>query len=654
MSPWYISGAITFVFTTFLTLRIPQLTQEFIDRYLSLSSLSSSNSVDITQAEHSGAGVPLSYLAFSIAAIGALIVLSRTASRVLILWQGRVVETQLREEYFGKSLRFTQQSLEAFSVGDLISRMSTDMRQIGFMFGFGVVQILNFLVTGLYVIYSMASIHVWLTVLVMIPVAANSLIFRIMVPKLFKHAQAQQKGAAELSSHISEAFYNVHAIRAAGAISSFQKLIEASNASLYKTTVRQLTYRAGVMPSLQMVTHLAYVVVFFYGGSLVIGQDITLGELTAFNAYIAILTLPLVGLGLSVAAWQRAKTASGRLDTLDDSPTERTGGQKIAKSISSGHILDPGDELDQKSATSSRVCSAIIEFCDLSFRYPTEQTGQILKGVNGRVYRGKHFGVVGEIGSGKTTLFKILLGYYPPTTGSYKLYGQPAETLSLEDIRRTIGWVSQDTYFFSESIRYNLTLSDQSLSAEAEDAMIEACRQADIYNEIMSFPGGFDSHIGEDGIKLSGGQKQRLSLARALWHPREIYLLDDVFSALDHSTEETIIHNLSKLPYTFIIVSHRPSVLQFCDQIAVLEDGRFSALGSYDELCDHPLLQNVTAGEEESRTPSIPLATISLPKSGGASSLNITAVQSKKPALEADQQTAARLDHKPDKEGSAY
>ena len=552
---WYLSGTIFFILTITLTLWVPRLVQRLVDSYL-----------------ERGPHPELIKTALAICLIGFLVIFIRTASRVFLLWAGRLVEGELKDDYFSKILYFTQRGLESFPVGDLLSRMSTDMRQVGFLFGFGSVQIMNFTLTGAYVVYCMAQIHGGLTFWVMVPITANTIILRLISPKLFAHARKQQGQVAELSGHISEAFHHVHALRSEGAIGSFYKIIHQSNQELYKANVRQSSYRTVVVPSLHVLTGLAYVVVFFYGGHLVLKEAITLGQLTAFNAYIAILGFPVIGIGLFVAARQRAKTACLRLEELDELPAEASGD-------------------DHSSTLTPSSSTAALELSSLSFRYPGKQKA-VLSELNLSLSCGEHFGIVGEIGSGKTTLFKLLLGFYPPDQGEYHLFGESTQNLSLETLRATLGWVGQDSHFFSESIRYNLWLGSQVPGKDAEKRMIWACRQAAIYDEIMDFPQDFESTIGEDGLKLSGGQKQRLSLARALLHPRKIYLLDDIFSALDHSTEERIIGTLSSLNVTLMMVSHRPSVLKFCQRVAILEQGRFSHVDSYENLKDHPLLKN--------------------------------------------------------------
>ena len=572
LAGWYIGGTALFIITVVLTFWVPRITQELIDGYL-----------------EGGARSELTTAALSICLIGFLVIFTRTISRVLVLWTGRLVEAELKEDYFTRILRFTQQGLETFAVGDLIARMSTDMRQIGFFFGFGSVQILNFCLTAVYVIYCMAQIHVGLTFWVLLPIVGNTILLRLATPRLFEHSRMQQRKVSDLSSRISEAFHHVHALRAEGALDSFYSSIQIRNAELHSTNVRQSSYRSAVMPSLNLLTAIAYVVVFFYGGHLVQREVITLGQLTAFNAYIALFTIPIFGVGLFVASRQRAKSACLRLEELDEVPVEPLATEPSA--------TEPSATKTSATKTSSSAHdephnATAIELRHLTFRYPSKPTA-VLTGMNLSLTTGEHFGIVGEIGSGKTTLFKLLLGFLQAHKGSYYLLGQNSTTLPLSTLRNTLGWVGQDTYFFSDSIRYNLCIGATERSSHDEERMIWACKQAAIYEEIMGFPQGFESPIGEDGIRLSGGQKQRLSLARALLHPRKIYLLDDIFSALDHTTEERIIRTLSSLGATLMMVSHRPSVLQFCHRVGILEGGRFSHIASPQELQHHPLFQSL-------------------------------------------------------------
>ncbi|MCY4443505.1 MAG: ABC transporter ATP-binding protein [Proteobacteria bacterium] len=560
---WYVLGGSCFILTTWLTLRIPTLIKRLVDGYV-----------------HSGNTSEYASLALAICAIGVAIMFIRTLSRVFIFWAGRLVESLLRHDYFIKSLSFARQSLEKIPVGDLISRMSTDMRQIGFLYGLGITLILNFVLMLSFVIYNMVMIHSWLTVYVLLPAFLHVGIMRFIAPLTFKHSTHQQKQVAHLSSRIAESFHNVQALQAEGAVSSFIDTISQSNDDVYKANLKLLMLRETVFPLLALLTPISYVITFFYGGTLTVQGAISLGDLAAFNTYIALLNMPLGNIAFFITVRERAKAACIRLQELDDLENE-----KHREAISSQKLQEDAQ--------------AGVEIKNLDFQYPAGNH-PVLKNFSLTITKGEHLVLAGRIGSGKSTLSKILTGFYPTKPGTYLLNGIDVCELSCSQIRQQVGWVTQEAQFFSGTIRHNLLLGDD--HPDMINRLEKVCKDVCLYDEIMGFNEGFESHIGEDGIRLSGGQKQRLSLARALLRKRSLYILDDVFSALDHSTEERIIHMLSTLPATFLIISHRPSVMRFCNRVALLDKGTIVALATYEELKDSAKLQSYISSDSSAST----------------------------------------------------
>ena len=572
--PWYGMGVIFFILNLALVLTVPRLTQTFIDGF---------------QKEPTSI---LSTLALWIIAVGCIITFTRTASRLCLLGTGRLVETGLRDTYFLRCLRLAVAGLEKFPVGDLISRMTSDMRQIGFFYGFGITQLINFSLTFLFVLSQMLRIHPTLALSVTVPILVNVVVIRFIVPKIFMYSKLMQQKNAALAGEISEAFHHIQTLKWEGATGPFFDTICQRSAELFHIQLRYSAIRSLMLPLFDLFSSFSYVIVFFYGGWLVLQEDLSVGGLAAFGSYVTLMGLSLFGIGLFIAVRQRALAASERLKELDALPVEHPAPHTL-QALEHTLTTRPVQPLWRKvrhaplhplpapaNASSPAHLQTLIRLTDLSFAYPGHENVPILRSVNLSLAKGEHVAVVGEIGCGKTTLQKILMGLYPPSSGTYEFLGQDARTRSAAYLRQHMGWVTQEAHFFSESIAFNLALGEPKSEEELHTKMVQATKDACIYDEIMDFPHGFESKIGENGLRLSGGQKQRLALARMFMRTKQIYLLDDVFSALDHATEEALIHNLARMDVSLIIVSHRPSVLKFCHRTASLEGGALRFLGA--------------------------------------------------------------------------
>lgn len=547
---WYGWGLVAFGLTTWLTLQLPQLIQQALDHYVETSP-------DYAQIKS---------LALYMMLIGVGIVFIRTASRLLVLMCGRLVESHIRDQTFRRSLYFRRQSIELFKVGELISRLSTDARQVGFFYGFGIVQVINLIFTSFFALSYMLPVHTPLTIYVYIPIVLQVFCSRLMIPQLFRLSKAQQKTQAHLSETIAESFYHIHALHAEGCVDSFYHKIQQKNQDLQHANVKLSCFRETTMPYIGLISQLSYVIVLLYGGLLVFDGLMTVGEVAAFQSYVALQSVPLAGFGLFVAIRERARAAVDRFEELNRLNIEEPG--SFLPSLSHPNKLKGSSQ------------DPLLSLKHITFTYPGSST-EVLKDVNLTVYDGEHIGISGQIGSGKTTLFKLLLKLYDPTAGSYEFRGLNMNQVSVMDLREVVGFVTQDNEFFSKTIAENLCLGvdlDDEESSDLMACMKQATKTALIYDEIMGFEKGFGTQIGEKGMRLSGGQKTRLSLARALMRTKDIYLLDDIFAALDHGVEKRLIENLSALTSTFIFVSHRPSVLGFCHHCYELVHGQLKSV----------------------------------------------------------------------------
>ena len=482
----YAVGIGFFVISTWLALRVPVLVERVLDLY-------------VANPENTELMVRL---ATTIMLIGAGIMVARTASRLFVLWCGRIIESHLRDEYFGKALRFQRPSIEQFKVGDLISRLTTEARQIGFFYGFGMVQLINLVLTIFFSLRYMLGVHTTLTIVTYVPILFQLLASVLTIPRIFRYSKIQQKKQAELSESISESFYHIHALHSEGCIESFFKQISLKNRDLQRANNVVSVFRYLVLPSSSLVAQLSHVIVLVYGAHLVMDNIITVGQVAAFQSYIALQAVPFLGFGLFVAVRARAKAAAERFKEIDQLALDPLAGdaplgswkRSVSQDAQSTNRLQP------------RAKVPLIKLSGVSFSYPGQQ---VLDKLDLTVWPNEHLQIIGKIGSGKTTLFKVLMKLYEPSAGEYFWHGESMKDATVIEMRKRAGFVTQDNHFFAHTIAHNLCSGLYHLgnSDALQKRMVEATQAALIYDEIQGFDKGFATEIGEGGVRLSGGQK---------------------------------------------------------------------------------------------------------------------------------------------------
>jgi ATP-binding cassette subfamily B protein len=331
------------------------------------------------------------------------------------------------------------------------------------------------------------------------------------------------------------------------------------------------------MPSLQALIGTSFLIVLWQGGHQLLSGKISLGALIAFYTYLGLLVWPMIALGWVTNIFQRGAASTGRLN----------------------YILRSSPQIDDRAAkvpAQTKVVGA-IEFRNLTFTYPTNLAGNgasapgktngamhaVLNDINLKVPAGSTLAIVGPTGSGKTTLAALIARLWEAPDGQLLIDGRPIREWPLESLRRSIGYVPQDTYLFTETVGGNVGFG---LPQFALDQIRAAADTANLDTEVESFPNKYDTVVGERGVTLSGGQKQRCAIARAVIRDPRILILDDSLSAVDTQTEERILTNLRGVTEgrTTILISHRTSTVRDADQIVVLRDGRIIERGTHDEL----------------------------------------------------------------------
>jgi len=567
--PWYILGFFALAATNIITLEIPQLAKEVV------------NVISNQGFQNPGPGAAAQWdrlptIAMLIIALGVLQVLIRSLSRILVFWPGRTIEARCRTDAFNHLLTLPQRALYHFGMGDLISRLANDIGQLRVFFAFGLLQVLNLGFLSAFIISRMALIHVGLTLACLAPITLMLVITRFAMPKLQDYSRQNQEATGRLTNKVTEAFVNVHVVQQSGAAESFLERTRPENEAVYQTNMKLVFIRNAVFPLMSCLASVGQMTVIFYGGYEAIAGRLSVGDILAFNVYIGFLSFPLTAVGMIIAMYERARTAVIRLNEIEDVASEAPA---IRESFT---LTQEPAETAYASPGSSPI--PVISVRNLAFRYKDDAARFGLDGISFDLRPGQRIGIAGPVGSGKTTLLQLLVRLYDPPAGTVFLNGKDVLSMDPFDIRRQCGMAAQTVHLFSDTVEQNLRFG---LDHEPSQAEIErATAEAMLLEEIHGLQNGFQTEIGEKGIRLSGGQKQRLALARLFLREYEVLLLDDVLSAVDQITEVRLVENLVRRGCAIIVASHRPSVLRACDWIVLLDQGRIKTSGTWDQVKD--------------------------------------------------------------------
>ncbi len=488
--------------------------------------------------------------------------LVRLGSRFAILGGSQAVEFDLRQSLYGHLQRLPLGFYQAHRTGDLMSRASNDLSAVKLLVGFGALSLMATAIAFVGTLTVMLAIDPRLTVYAMAPYPLLILLAKRVNSTVHQQSQAVQEQLGALSAKVQENLAGMSVVRAytmeAAEIRHFQRL----NVEYLRRSLSLARTQAGFSPLLGLIAGIGTLVVLWVGGAAVAEKRITLGSFVAFNAYLAHLAWPTIALGWTLSIVRRGLAAMGRIaEILSVEPDIRDAA--TARDLPSG------------------VGNAAIEFRDLSFAY--EGRGPALRNVTLTIPAGSTLAVVGSTGSGKSTLGALIPRLFDPPAGTLFIDGQDVRGIRLESLRRAVGYVPQDPFLFSRSIRENL-----SLAVEPSDAarLTAAARAAGLADEIEGFPAGWDTVVGERGLTLSGGQRQRAALARALAADPSILILDDAFANVDAAKEVEILHALRGVfqERTTLIITHRLRAAREADRIVVLDEGRIVEQGNHDAL----------------------------------------------------------------------
>jgi ATP-binding cassette, subfamily B, multidrug efflux pump len=488
--------------------------------------------------------------------------------RKILIGMSRTIEYDLRNDLFAHFLGLSRTYYQQHKTGDLMSRATNDMNAVRMGLGPGIMYTANTVLRMGIVLVLMFRLSWRLSLCTLIIIPVVSLAVRYFGTLIHDRFEKVQESFSEISARVQENLAGVRVIRSYVQENSEIEEFRHLNQDYIQKNLKLIRLWGSFFPLLGALLGLGSVFVLWYGGREVIQGRLTLGGFAAFNAYLGMLSWPMIALGWVVNIVERATASMGRINQIFDSRSE---------------IRDPGGEAvwsPESPDASPLPLRGELEFRRLNFSF---EGIPVLRDVNLKIPAGSTVAIVGETGSGKTTLVNLLPRLYDCSEGEILLDGQSLRNYPLAALRASIGYVPQETFLFSQSLRENIALGAEQA---AEEAIQQAAAQAQLTLDIAGFPKGFDTLIGERGITLSGGQQQRTAIARALLRNPRILILDCALSSVDTVTEERILQALKSVltGRTSILISHRVSTVRFADQIIVLQNGCIVEQGTHDEL----------------------------------------------------------------------
>lgn len=491
--------------------------------------------------------------AAAIAGLAVVHCLVRIWSRTAILHAARIVEFRVREALFQRLLVLDLSFYNRERTGDILSRFSNDLGNVRMLTGFGAMSLLNTAIVYLAATWLMFLISPWLTLAAVGPLPLMVLLVRRLSGRVFSLSREAQEELARLSSLAEEGVSAVRLLKSYCREPHFGRLFEQASRDCLDKNLELARVRGLVMPVMVAATGIGTLAVLFIGGGQVIAGTISLGDFVAFSGYLALLAWPTAALGWILTLLQRGAASMGRLNELLSA--------RPALEITAG-----------QTATFQQG----LELRQLSFSYGDRP---VLREISCLIRPGERIGVIGTVGSGKSTLLRVLARLLPVQPGQFLLDGRDVNLLSLVSVRGLIGYLPQEAFLFSRTIRENISYGgggDPTRGAE----------QAGLSSDLSGFSDGLATLVGERGITLSGGQRQRVALARALVREPALLLLDDPLASVDAGKEDAILDALAAnwQGKAVVLVSQRLSAFRDCQRVLVLDQGRIVEQGSPQEL----------------------------------------------------------------------
>ncbi|MGB9789184.1 ABC transporter ATP-binding protein [Thermotoga caldifontis] len=543
--PSYLAGVLVLIIVDLLQLYIPRFTGQVVDHLKS------------PQASMNFVTVMVGW----ILGIAIAIAIMRFLWRYFIIGNSRRFEYLARRVLFDKLLSLSLGYFDRTRSGDLMAKFTNDLQAVRMALAQGVVMTVDATFMAIMTVLFMGRTVSWkLTWLASIPLPALALValfFGRIIHKRFMEVQNQFSAVSELTE---ETISGIKIVKSFAANDKFSQMFQNRSWNSYRAGMSLAKVSSVFFPLMMFLASLAHVFALLFGGPMVVRGQVSLGEFIAFNSYLGMLTWPMMALGWVLNMVQSGRASYKRI-------------MQVMKEM-------PQVEEPKRPIRIDRIES--IRFEDLTYRYPgTERC--VLKNVSFSIKKGEMVGIVGTVGSGKSTIVKLLAKLYPVERGKIFINGVDINDVSSENVRSLIAFVPQESFLFSDQIKKNIAFAQEHIDMER---VIACAKLAAVHDEIMKFPEGYDTMVGERGVTLSGGQRQRVTIARALYTNKDVLVFDDCLSAVDPETEEKIIDSLRNQfrDKTMIIITHRLKVLKDADLIIVLDEGRIVETGTHEHL----------------------------------------------------------------------
>jgi len=558
----YIAGFICLIIVDGAQLLIPQFIKKAIDTV------------------SSGEFRMQAILGISLSIIGAAVLISggRFLWRLFIIGASRRIETELRDKLFARLLVLPASFYQKNKTGDLMARATNDMGAIRQATAMGFVAFTDGAFMSVAILSIMIVQNPGTALLTVIPLPFISVLIIIFGTMIGKRFTRVQEVFSRLSDIAQETIAGIRVVKAFVKEDHFAKEFAASNDDYRDASMSLVKVFGLFFPLINFLAGLTILILLVAGGGAVLENRMSAGDIVAMLAYLEMLIWPMIGAGFTVNLIQRGAASLKRVNEILDEKSE------VEAAAETCPACDPGTA---DALGASAVVSGNLVVTKLNFSYPSQNTESeaktILEGLSFDLEKGRTLGVLGKVGSGKSTFLKLLPRLIEPPPGTIFIGGRDVRDIPLDALRTIFGFVPQDSFLFSESVEANIRFGGPDISAERFARVSEI---STIARDVADFPASWETVVGEKGLTLSGGQKQRVAISRALAADPEILVFDDALSAVDAETEDRILEALleERRSRTNIIVSHRVSTLRHADLIIVLDGGRITQRGTHAEL----------------------------------------------------------------------
>ncbi len=487
---------------------------------------------------------------------------------VRVIWKyfetdiSRGFERDLKINLFKRFLKLKQKDIQNIKNGEIMSYFVKDINEIRStvyrILSHGARIVFTFIIAA---IQMAKNVNIYLTLAVMVPIFIGSYLVTVIKKYVEKSFKKSQEMFTQMSEYIQESTDSIRTTKAYSCERDQLKEFIRKNKRVYQSDNTVDVFSSLLTLSLNLCFGSCYAISLLFGSKLVVDGKMTIGDLVTFNGYIVLFVGPITWLPQLISRFKRAQISYRRLEKIYDLETEK---------------------INEKNIQVSDKLEGNIEIKDLNFSYPGI-LDRALEDINIDIKKGETIGIIGTIGSGKTTLMNLLIRLYTVPNGKIFIDGKDINDIPLEVLRNNICYITQDNFLFSTSLKDNVSLFKEEYK---EDEINESTKKAVVYEDIKRMPEGINTVIGERGGDLSGGQKQRLAISRAFLKDSRILIFDDTFSALDNRTSETLIKNIKELSEdkTCIIISNKVSDVKYSDNIIVLDGGNIVQRGKHEDL----------------------------------------------------------------------